>query len=106
MKVVKNNTDNEEKWMEHDKWEVVDEVNGNLEAEILKGLLEAQGIKVRINQEGAGKALGLGVGRLGRVQILTPTYDSEFAREVLEKYYAGEFEHNTFEEEPGGEEEV
>jgi hypothetical protein len=90
--------------MDQDRWEVVDEVNGNLEAEILRGLLQAQGIEVRISQEGAGKALGLGVGRLGRVQILTPAYDSENAREVLEKYYAGEFERDTFEEDLSGEE--
>jgi hypothetical protein len=102
---VKNHTDNEEIFMDYDRWEVVDTVNGNLEAEILRGLLEAQGIKVRINQEGAGKAIGLGVGPLGQVQILTPAYDVENAREILDKYYAGEFERDTFDEDLSGEEE-
>jgi hypothetical protein len=91
--------------MDQDRWEVVVEVNGNLEAEILRGLLEAQGIEARISQEGAGKALGLGVGPLGKVQILTPVYDSENAREILDKYYAGEFETDTFEEQLSEEDE-
>jgi hypothetical protein len=91
--------------MRQDRWEIVDEVSGNLEAEILRGLLVAQGIETRINQEGAGKALGLGVGPLGKVQILTHAYDLENAREILEKYYAGEFENDTFEEQLTGEDE-
>jgi hypothetical protein len=88
--------------MHPDRWEVVDEVSGNLEGEILRGLLEAQGIETRISQEGAGKALGLGVGPLGKVQILTRAYDLDNAREILEKYYAGEFETDTFDEQPSG----
>ncbi len=31
--------------MTEEKWEVVDEVQGDMQAEILKGMLEAQGIK-------------------------------------------------------------
>lgn len=84
--------------MDQDDWIVVGQVNGNLEAEMLRGLLEAQGVEARISQEGAGKALGLGIGRLGEVQILTRAYDQEIAREIMEKYYAGGFEDDTFEE--------
>jgi hypothetical protein len=78
--------------MSEEHWEVVDQVAGQLQADILRGLLEAQGIQVWLNQEGAGHAYGLGVGPLGRVEILVPSSALEQARQVLEAYYAGEFE--------------
>lgn len=78
--------------MTREAWEVVTEVQGDLQAEILGGLLEAQGIRVWLSQEGAGRAYQIGVGRLGRVQILVAGSDSQRAREVLESYRAGEFE--------------
>ncbi|MGE5223327.1 MAG: putative signal transducing protein [Omnitrophica WOR_2 bacterium] len=74
------------------QWEVVDEVAGDLQAEILRGLLEAQEIQVWLSQEGAGKAYGVGLGRLGRVQILVPDYSAEAARQLLEEYYSGKLE--------------
>jgi hypothetical protein len=73
-------------------WEVVDEVAGDIQAEIIRGLLEAQEISVWLSQEGAGRVYGLGLGVLGRVQILVPSDASERARVILEDYYAGKFE--------------
>ncbi len=72
------------------RWEVADEVAGDLQAELLRGLLEAQGIRVWLSQEGAGRVYGLALGRLGRVQILVPTDEVEKARSILEDYYAQE----------------
>jgi hypothetical protein len=74
-------------------------VFGELEAEMLRGLLEAQGIPVILNQEGAGRAYGLGVGPLGMVQILVPEDALPVARLVLDDYYAGKFEEFEFPEE-------
>lgn len=74
------------------QWEVVDEVAGDLQAEILKGLLQAQEIQVWLSQEGAGKAYGMGMGALGRVQILVPDYSAEAARQILDEYYSGKLE--------------
>ena len=73
-------------------WEVIAEIYGELQAELLRGLLEAQGILVALNQEGAGRAYGLNVGPLGLVQILVPASSVEDARHVLADYYAGKFE--------------
>ena len=73
-------------------WETVQEVYGELQAELLRGLLEAQGIPVVLNQEGAGRAYGLNVGPLGAVQMLVPTDLAEHARQILADYYAGKFE--------------
>lgn len=73
-------------------WEVIAEIYGELQAELLRGLLEAQGILVVLNQEGAGRAYGLNVGPLGLVQIMVPASSVEDARHVLADYYAGNFE--------------
>jgi hypothetical protein len=76
---------------------VVDEVAGELQAEIIRGLLEAQGIPTWLSQEGVGRVYGLGVGVLGRVQILVPSPYSEQARQVLDDYMAGKFEGTSYE---------
>jgi hypothetical protein len=71
-----------------DDWIVLDEVPGMMQAELLRGLLEAQEIPTVLSQEGAGRAMGLTIGTLGAVQILVPSKDQERAREVLEAYYS------------------
>jgi hypothetical protein len=74
--------------MSEREWVVVDEVSADGQAEILRGWLEAQGITVWLNQEGAGKAIGITLPRLGRVQILVPSDQSDNASELLEAYYS------------------
>ena len=78
--------------MDTETWQVVAEISGEVQAELLRGLLEAQGIQVLLNQEGAGRAYGLAIGSLGTVQILTPKSSAEIARQVLSDYYSGRFE--------------
>jgi hypothetical protein len=78
--------------MASDRWESAIDIFGELEAELIRGLLEAQGIPAILNQEGAGRAYGLGVGPLGMVQILVPQSALANARKVLDDYYAGKFE--------------
>jgi len=76
------------------KWVLVDEVSGGIQAEILRGLLESQGIPVWLNQEGAGKAYGITLPALGSVQVLVPSDVEQPARELLNAYYAGELEND------------
>jgi len=78
--------------MAEDNWEVIGEVAGDLQAEMLRGLLEASGYKVWLSQEGAGKAYGLTLSTLGAVQILVPSESAENARIILDNYYAGLYE--------------
>jgi hypothetical protein len=78
--------------MTDDKWVVVTEVSGELQASLVRNFLEAQGIKVFLNQEGAGKAVGLSVGPLGEVQILVPENQKETAKKIVDDYYAGNFD--------------
>lgn len=71
--------------------ELLEEVGGEGQAEMLRGWLEAQGIPVTLSQEGVGKVYALTVGAFGRVQLLVPRELLERARQLLEAYYAGEF---------------
>ena len=77
--------------MSEQQWETVESVSGDLQAELLRGLLEAQGITVLLSREGAGRALGLSVGTLGEVQILVPSDQKSQAELILQEYYAGDF---------------
>ena len=87
--------------MIEDKWEVVDEVPGDLQAEILKGLLEAQGIKVWLSQEGIGHSVfPVTISPMGRVQILVPHEQLQDARTILNDYYSGSLENMDLEVPP------
>ncbi|MEW5870130.1 MAG: DUF2007 domain-containing protein [Chloroflexota bacterium] len=76
----------------HDEWEVIEEVAGALQAEVVRGFLEAQGVPTVLSQEGAGSVYAMTVGVLGRVQILVPPDQVEHARQILADYYAGAYE--------------
>jgi hypothetical protein len=84
--------------MNTDPWEVLDEVGFGIPAEVILGLLESQGIHALLSQEGAGKAYGLTLGALGRVQILVKTSEKEKARQVLDAFYNGEYSDMDFKE--------
>ncbi len=78
--------------MAEEHWEEIGEAAGDLQAEILRGLLEAQGIRVFLSKEGGGHVYALTVGKLGTVHILVPSSQSQAAQTVLQDYYAGKFE--------------
>ena len=58
--------------------------HGQVEAQLIKSLLEAEGIPVMIAQEGAGAAYGLTVGILGIAEIFVREQDAGKAKEILE----------------------
>ena len=78
--------------MAEQTWEVLTEIDGELNAEIMRGLLEAQGIPVSLSQEGAGKVYGLTIGEFGRVEILVPSDYLAQARQVLVDLNNGVFD--------------
>jgi hypothetical protein len=84
--------------MTDEEWILVDTVQGQLQAEILRGLLEAQGIRVWMNQQGAAHAYAVNIGTLGAVELLVPTNSVDQARQVLEAYYRGDFENMELDE--------
>ena len=79
--------------MSDSKLVLLEKVAGSAQAETMRGLLEAQGVDVLLSQESAGSStLPVTFGILGEVEILVRKEDEEKARQILDEYYAGEFE--------------
>jgi hypothetical protein len=57
--------------------------HGQVEAQLIKSLLEAEGIPAMIAQEGAGTAYGLTVGILGIAEIFVREQDAEEAKKLI-----------------------
>ena len=72
------------------KWEVVAQLPGITPATIVAGRLKAEGVPVRVWQEGAGQALGLTVGLLGTGYVAVPEEYANRALEILEVEYDDE----------------
>jgi len=74
------------------KWELVAVVNDALQAEILKGLLEAQGIMIHIVREGYQAVYGITGQSSVRIELLAPNDQVHEARQIVMDYNAGKFE--------------
>ena len=57
--------------------------DGKLEAEIIKGRLESEGIVAMLRYESAGLVYGLTVDGLGQVEVQVPPSLAQDAKEVL-----------------------
>ena len=77
--------------MNDNQWEIVAQVYDNVQAEILKGFLEAQGFTVFISREGYQTVFGLTNQALTQIDILVPTDQLEKAAKVLDDYEEGKF---------------
>ena len=75
--------------MEDRKWEVVEEALDVVQAEILRGLLEAQGIMVLISREGYESAYGFSGHAAAFIEILVPNDQVKEAKKILGDYYSG-----------------
>ena len=71
---------------------------GLLEADMLKAFLEAQGLKVILNQESVGRTLGLSAGTLGRVKVMVPEEQADEARALITAIEEGDFDDHEFDE--------
>lgn len=74
------------------KWELVAVVHDALQAEILKGLLEAQEIMIHIVREGYQAVYGITGQASVRIELLAPNDQAEEARQIVMDYNAGKFE--------------
>ncbi len=73
--------------MDQLKYELLTEVNGRMEADLLKSYLEAEGIQVEIFQEAVGHNIyPVMIDGLGRVQLFVPKEQAAEAKEILEQY--------------------
>lgn len=68
------------------QWITVALANGKLQAEIIKSLLEDQGIPVLLAGEAAGYVYGLTRGPLAEVKVLVPAEKSLEAKRILQSH--------------------
>ena len=80
--------------MEKQNWVEIKKVYDAVQAELLRGLLEAQGIDVLLSQEGAARAIGINIGAMGDTQVLVRSEDEDAARELMRQYEAGDLENS------------
>ena len=66
-----------------------------MEAQIIKGRLESEGIPVLLSYESAGFVLGITVDGLGEVRVMVPRDLAEEAREILEVKYPDDLKTGT-----------
>ena len=68
-----------------EKWIIVFKAQGQIEAFIIKGKLESNGIQVILKQEAIGKISGLTLNGLGEVKVLVPVSHKVEAIKILEE---------------------
>lgn len=71
---------------------------GQLEADMIRLMLEAAGISVILRRESAGAVYGLTVGPLGEVHLYVPASQLEDAQQLIQSMQSGEFEKQSDEE--------
>ena len=70
------------------KYELVSEVNGRMQADLIKSYLIAEGIKVELFQEAVGHHIyPVMIDGLARVQVFVPKTQAADARELLDAFY-------------------
>jgi hypothetical protein len=73
--------------MDELKWELLTEVQGRLEANLLKTYFEAYGIDIELFQEAVGHHIyPVTINGLGRVQLFVSKEQVEAARQLLDVY--------------------
>jgi hypothetical protein len=72
--------------MSTNKWIRVIVLNDAVEAEIVRGLLEANGVQVLLSKEAVGQVYGLSVGSASEVEIFVPKKQEPDAKKLLSDY--------------------
>jgi hypothetical protein len=78
--------------MTNKTWALVTTVSDPILAEILRGLLEAQGLTIHIVREGYQAVYGIANQPSVRIELLAPEDQVEEARQVVDDYYSGKYE--------------
>jgi len=70
------------------KYELLAEINGRMQADLLKSYLEAEGVKVELFQEAVGHHIyPVMIDGLARVQVFVPKTQAVDARKLLDAFY-------------------
>ena len=74
--------------MDQLKYELLTEVNGRMQGDLLKSYLEAEGIEVELFQEAVGHHIyPVMIDGLARVQVFVPKTQSDDAHKLLDAFY-------------------
>lgn len=65
-------------------------LNDPAEAEVLRGLLEANGIQVMLSKEGASTVYGLTAGSFGEIEVFVPQSQAKKAEEIFAQNFGVE----------------
>lgn len=76
--------------MEEEKWKIVHIASGMVNANIIVGRLETEGIPTRLKYEAAGTIYAINIDGLGEVKIMIPASCLEEARMILSTSYKDE----------------
>jgi hypothetical protein len=80
-----------ENTMDEMKYELLTELHGRMEADLLESYLEANGIDVELVQESIGHTIyPVTMDMLGRVQVFIPKEKAKAAKKLLEKFNSKE----------------
>ena len=73
--------------MDELKWELLTEVQGRMEADLLKSYFEAYGIEIELFQESVGHHIyPVMIDGLGRVQLFVSKEQAKEAHRLLDEY--------------------
>jgi hypothetical protein len=73
--------------MDELKWELLAEVYGRMDAELIKSYFEAQGIELELIQEGVGRSVfPTNIDDFGRVQIFVSKENAKEARKLYKEF--------------------
>ena len=76
----------------HSDYEIVYTAHGQLDAEMIKVLLEANGVPAYVAGESVGTSYGFTFGPLGDRDILVPVLQADDARSILDAMERGDLE--------------
>ncbi len=76
----------------HSDYEIVYTAHGQLDAEMIKVLLEANGVQAYVDGESIGNAYAFTVGPLSDRDILVPVKQADDARSILDAMERGDLE--------------
>jgi len=75
--------------MHEKEWHVVEEIDNEISAEMMRGFLNAQGIQAELV---GGGTMPFTSGPMVRIQIVVRADDLPRAKQLVADYYAGEYE--------------
>lgn len=73
--------------MDEMKYELLTEISGRMQADLLESFLEANGVDVELFQEAVGHTIyPVTINLLGRVQVFVPKEKLKKAKKLLEEF--------------------